>query len=291
MARLASVTDKRADIDVTEIRSELTDCEWTFRDTRYRGIVLLSGRGRVRVEGADLSFLAPCLIWMPASDQARLFVEAGTRGMALALTEVGLARSIALGTDAAQIRAALARPTIASKLDPSQSRRLSHTLEAIAEETKHDWPAVQDCVRHHLAIFLIATWRLSRPFRHESPYLPAVIVHRFLHLVELRLRERWTIAQYAAEIGVTPDQLKAALRRATGRSPLTLIHERLMREAEALLGDSRLQIREIAEDLGFSDAAYFSRFYKRHSGGSPKRQRRALASHEIFRGESFAAWP
>lgn len=291
MADLASVTDRRPDADVTEIRSGLTDCEWSFRDERYRGVVLVAGRGRVSFEGADLPFVAPCLIWLPASRTARLIIEAGTRGMALALTELGLARSIPAGADAVQIRAALARPTIASKLEPHQARRLAEALEAILDEGSHDRPGAQDCVKHHLAIFYIATWRLSGPVPRESPPLPAAIVHRFLHAVELHLREHWTTTQYASEVGVSADQLNAALRRATGRSARALIHERLVLEAEALLDNSRLQIREIAEELGFSDAAYFSRFYKRHTGGSPKRQRRGFASPKDAVAASFAAWP
>ena len=62
-----------------------------------------------------------------------------------------------------------------------------------------------------------------------------------------------------------------------------------MHEAEALLEDSSLQIAEIANELGFSDPAYFSRFYKRLSGRSPNRQRREVV-RTTGRG-SFAAWP
>lgn len=291
MHSLLSVAKKLPDTEVAAIRSELTSGEWTFRDDRHRGCILLAGRGRVRLGEAELPFAAPCLIWLPATKDTRLLVEAGTRGIALAVTEVGLARAISVGPEAGQIRAALGRPVTLCKLDLRHARRLAETLEAIADEARHDWPAKQECVRHHLALFFIAIWRLSGPVRREGPALPATIVHRFLHAVELHLRDHWTIARYANEVGVTCDRLNATLRRATGRSPLTLIHERLLLEAEALLDESRLQVREIAEELGFSDPAYFSRFYKRHTGRSPNRKRRIFASHDQGHVKSFSAWP
>ena len=123
----------------------------------------------------------------------------------------------------------------------------------------------------------------------ETRPLPRTIAQRFLHAVDLHFRDHWTIARYAGEVGVSPDRLNATVRRTTGRSPLSLIHGRLMHEAEALLDDSSLQISEIAEQLGFSDPAYFSRFYKRLSGHSPNIQRREVVRREG--APSFADWP
>lgn len=291
MNNLARNPDRIAETEVTSVRSELTDGEWTFRDARHRSYVLQAGRGRVRLGETELPFNAPCLIWLPSSRDTRLHLEAGSRGMGLAVTEVGLARAIPVGPDAGQIRAALGRPMVLGRLDARQARRLCDTLEAIAEEAREEWPGTQECVRHHLALFFIATWRFSGPVRRESQAMPSQIIHRFLHEVELHLRDHWTIARYAAEVGVSSDRLNTVVRRATGRSPLALIHARLVLEADALLDDSRLQVAEIAEELGFSDAAYFSRFYKRHTGNSPNGQRRGLTPVGERHGKSFAAWP
>jgi len=289
MNDFARSPDRVAETEVTSVRSELTDGEWTFRDGWHRSYVLQAGRGRVRLGDTELPFNAPCLIWLPAGRDTRLHLDAGSRGMGLAVTEVGLARAIPVGPDAGQIRAALARPIALGRLEPHQARRLCDTLEAIAEETREDRPGTQECVRHHLALFFIATWRFSGPVRRESQALPSQIIHRFLHEIELHLRDHWTIARYASEIGVSADRLNMVVRRATGKSPLALIHSRFILEAEALLDDTRLQVAEIAEELGFSDAAYFSRFYKRFTGHPPNGRRRGFV--EDTAGKSFASWP
>jgi AraC family transcriptional regulator, transcriptional activator of pobA len=281
---------RMADTEVTSVRSELTEGEWTFRDGRHRAFVLQAGRGRVRLAETELPFAAPCLLWLPAGRDTRLTLDAGSRGMGLAVTEVGLARTIPVGPDAGQIRAALARPIVLGRLDPRHARRLCDTLEAIAEEVRDDRPGAENCVRHHLALFFIATWRFSGPVRRESQALPSQIIHRFLHEVELHLRDHWTIARYAAEIGISSDRINTVVRRATGKSPLALIHSRFILEAKALLDESRLQVAEIADELGFSDAAYFSRFYKRWRGYPPNRRRR-VAMNETSSAKSFASWP
>ena len=279
----------RPDAEISWVRGELTSGEWTFGDARHRGFVLESGGGRVSLPDGEFAFMSPCLIWLPSGAKARLLLNAGSRGISLAVDEVGLAGGIPVGPVAGQMRAALGQPMIHARLEVRQAKRLLDTLAAIGEETSQDIPAAQEARRHLLALFFIATWRLSGPVLRETKPLPRTIVQSFLHAVELHFREHWTIARYAQEVGVTPDRLNATVRRTTGRSPLSLIHARFMHEAEALLEDSSLQIAEIANELGFSDPAYFSRFYKRLSGRSPNRQRREVV-RTTGRG-SFAAWP
>ncbi|MEW9807910.1 helix-turn-helix domain-containing protein [Mesorhizobium marinum] len=271
------------------VRGELTAWEWTSGDGRHRGFVLESGSGQVKVPEGDIAFASPCLIWLPANAQARLLLNAGSRGVSLAVNEVGLAGAISGGPFAGQMRAALAQPMIHARLEPRYARRLQDTLSAIGEESNPDLPAAQEARRHLLALFFIATWRLSGPVLRETKPLPRTIVQSFLHAVDLHFRDHWTIGRYAQEVGVTADRLNATVRRTTGRSPLSLIHARFIHEADALLESSSLQIAEIAEELGFSDPAYFSRFYKRLSGQPPNRQRREML--RISGRGSFAAWP
>ena len=143
-----------------------------------------------------------------------------------------------MGAISAQVRAVLAQPLVHARLDGRDERRIEAVLSALADEVAGDRPGAQDAVRHLLALALILVWRLSGPALRESQPLPRTIAQRFLHAVELHLRDHWTIARYAAEIGVTPDRLSAAIpARITGRSPLELVHARIVHEADALLDD------------------------------------------------------
>jgi AraC family transcriptional activator of pobA len=110
-------------------------------------------------------------------------------------------------------------------------------------------------------------------------------------MVELHMREHRTIADYANALSVTADRLNTAVRRVTGRSPAELIHGRLAAEAANLLDSSGLQISEIAVTLGFQDPAYFTRFFKRMTGQSPKEYRMGNVHRKEIAEISFAAWP
>jgi AraC-like DNA-binding protein len=82
---------------------------------------------------------------------------------------------------------------------------------------------------------------------------------------------------------------------ATGIKPLTLIHERLVLQAERELLYSGKTVGTIATVLGFRDVAYFSRFIKQHTGRSPielrRHVRRQRRSAEVRAARPPAAVP
>lgn len=293
MAAKALDTSARSlpEVEVQILRSELTSGEWTLRDARYHGFVVQAGSGRFWLDGKELAVTPPCLLWFPAHAKATLRFEAGSRGMTVAVSEIGFARVLSGSPNANQVRAALSPPVIRAKLDHTQARRLAESLDVLLDEALHERPGAQEAMRHQLALFLLAAWRLSGPVLRESQPLPRTIVHKFLHAVEVHLRDHWSIARYAAEVGVTADRLNATVRRATGRSPLSIVHERIIAEADTLLDDSSLKIAEVAELLGFHDPAYFSRFYKRETGRPPNKQRLDVTARQARQSSSFAAWP
>ncbi|MFB2351887.1 helix-turn-helix domain-containing protein [Priestia megaterium] len=52
-----------------------------------------------------------------------------------------------------------------------------------------------------------------------------------------------------------------------------------------------MQVSEVAEALGFKDAAYFSRFFKRIAGVSPRAHRAGAALKRSDVNTNYAAWP
>jgi AraC-like DNA-binding protein len=61
-----------------------------------------------------------------------------------------------------------------------------------------------------------------------------------------------------------------------GHSPLSLVNDHLIREAQRDLVYSGLTIKQIAHALGFEDAACFSRYFRKQTEATPTefRQRR-----------------
>ena len=53
------------------------------------------------------------------------------------------------------------------------------------------------------------------------------------------------------------------------KSPLQIIHDRIVLEAKRQLYYTNISSKEIAFDLGFDDPSHFSRLFKRQTGESP----------------------
>ena len=95
-------------------------------------------------------------------------------------------------------------------------------------------------------------------------------VARFIALVDVAYAVHSGLAYYATTIGISTAHLNAACRQVTGQSALSIIHARSMREARRLLVYTSMTIRDVSDALGFSDPAYFTRFFKRNAGLSPR---------------------
>lgn len=75
---------------------------------------------------------------------------------------------------------------------------------------------------------------------------------------------------YASQLGISTAHLNAVCRELAGCSALALVHARLMLEARRHLVYTSMSVRDIGDALGFADPAYFTRFFKRGSGMSPR---------------------
>jgi AraC family transcriptional activator of pobA len=62
------------------------------------------------------------------------------------------------------------------------------------------------------------------------------------------------------------------------RNAQALLHARLVREASRRLVRIAAPVSTIAFELGFSDPAYFCRFFKRHTGSAPRDYRARLGA-------------
>ena len=61
------------------------------------------------------------------------------------------------------------------------------------------------------------------------------------------------------------------------KSALDIVHERLMLEARRLLAYTSMPVAQVAEQLGYADPAYFSKFFARAVGQTPTTYRSLVA--------------
>lgn len=95
------------------------------------------------------------------------------------------------------------------------------------------------------------------------------IIRQYNMLVEGYHRKQHTVQFYAEQLHKSPKTLANLFALYNHKSPLVVIQERIVLEAKRLLIYTNKSAKEIAHYLGFEDAAYFSNFFKRHSGMAP----------------------
>lgn len=91
----------------------------------------------------------------------------------------------------------------------------------------------------------------------------------YLGLVRLHFRDNWTMEQYARELLVSKDYLHQLCSRHLGKTPTEVISDKQAIEAQILLKNTSLTVKEIAHRLNFEDQNYFTRFFTKKIGLAP----------------------
>lgn len=112
------------------------------------------------------------------------------------------------------------------------------------------------------------------------------LVARYRQLIEQRYREHAAISSYARDLGISETRLRKACLEVTGQSPVTIVHQRLLVEAERQLRYTSMSVNQVAFFLGFEDPAYFSRFFTRATGMSPRGYRSHNHDEEALKQRS-----
>ncbi len=92
------------------------------------------------------------------------------------------------------------------------------------------------------------------------------------HLHE-HFREPGVLKKLVDVCGMSPSYFSTVFTRVMGRGPLRFVTELRIREAERLLKETRLPIREICVNVGYEHPSNFSRAFKSITGKNPKSRR------------------
>lgn len=103
----------------------------------------------------------------------------------------------------------------------------------------------------------------------------AVVSERFLQLVFEKDSIPLSVAEYAAQLGVTPNYLNKTVKNRTRRTAIDWIEIARLNIAKNMLKDPSVSIADISARVGLPDQSYFSRFFKKKTGLTPSEFRNA----------------
>lgn len=109
---------------------------------------------------------------------------------------------------------------------------------------------------------------LSEKFAHDPK-----CINRFGEMLNSQFNIIHNVSDYALQLNMEPKNLLRKFQRQGLKNPSHIIKKKQLLEIKKLLIYSEKSMREICFEIGFSDPAYFSRFFKKHIGITPKNYR------------------
>lgn len=259
-------------------RSQLFD--WKIRPHRHSSLsqffLLQKGGGVAHLDTVRYELSPPCILVVPEMCVHDFEWLKDSSGYVLSIASP-LAKDLTreIGSRLTVFR----KPSI---VDISADQTHVETIfTAIQREHRQDLPLkgpLLDALVRTLIIWLcrhvvMGSKRLERPNRANRHY------SRFAMLVDKHHKSQRTVTSYANEIGITPSHLNTVCQDLAGGSALSVIHARLFLAARRSLIYTEKTITGVSHGLGFSDPAYFTRFFKRLAGMTPREYRRKSGTY------------
>ena len=147
-------------------------------------------------------------------------------------------------------------------------------LAKIQKEYSEPGEWQQRMITAYLTLLLTYLSRLySEQFESITSSNEKSLLKKYQTAIEENFRAIHQVSEYAALLYVSPGHLREVIKAQSGKPAIAHIQERMVLEARRMLFHTEYSLKEIGFDLGFSDASYFSRFFKRETGVTPAEYR------------------
>lgn len=265
-------------IEAIAARSRLHS--WEIQPHRHevllQVLVIAQGKVAATLDGRQASLRAPVLIVVPPLAPHGFKFSRDVRGDVVTLLESHLRKLVAGEPE-------LLRRLLHGRCDVLAARDAARIGEALAvlrraHADPHEWRAL--AADSALTGFLVAVARaIAPPLATATPTAPspatdlpsraATHVAAFRDWIEQHFRAQPRMSACADALGITSTQLNRVCQRVLGHTAQSVLHTRILLEAQRDLVYTSMSIKQIAHDLGFSDAPYFTRFFERQTGVTP----------------------
>jgi AraC-like DNA-binding protein len=163
-------------------------------------------------------------------------------------------------------------------LDPEQRDFIVTLFNKMIAESDTGYAFKNDLIRNYINLIIHEALKMQ-PSENFAKHKNASsrIASLFLDLLErqfpiesierpLQLR---SAQDYAKGLAIHVNHLNRSVKEVTGKSTTTVISDRIIAEAKALLQHTDWSISEIAYALGFEYPTYFNNFFKKATGTAP----------------------
>jgi len=265
MAPISAVDDRQ--IRIMTLAQITLGGAWQLEQLHLRDHHLLlwitRGQGRLLLHGLRRGFGAHNAIFIPAGKLLAIETGRHIRGQALIIPNDG---RVLLPDRTQQLRLqdGLAQAELTGLLDDLR-REIHENRSHVSEALTAIASLVSIWLRRQMQI-------LGAPVRASSAER---IVRRFADMLSDSYALGRPMQDYASDLDITPTHLTRVCRQAAGLTAADMLSQVVQHQARMMLIKTAMPINEIADNLGFGSAAYFTRFSQQHFGAAPSQVRKA----------------
>ena len=156
-------------------------------------------------------------------------------------------------------------------LEETDRKKLETLQLVFIEQLNSKEKIQQDVLQVLLKQLVIITLMAKKKYLTDQPYEGErfELVRQFNLLVDKHYKQQHQIQFYAGLLKKSPKTISNFFKQYNYKTPSLIIHDRIIAEAKRLFYYTDKSGKEISYELGFSDPAHFSRFFKKATKQSP----------------------
>lgn len=151
---------------------------------------------------------------------------------------------------------------------------LSNYIESIIEDEYNIYR--KQIVHNYLSIMVceVSNLLLIENENKKNTLNPSEeIFRKFIKDIETNFQKERTVGFYAGKVYLTPKYFSTLIFKLTGKHAKEWIDEYTILEAKAMLKSTYSNIQQISYELNFATPSHFGRYFKHHTGVSPRQYR------------------
>jgi AraC-like DNA-binding protein len=132
-----------------------------------------------------------------------------------------------------------------------------------------------------IAIYeVLGLYKESKTLKQQSHSQKKIYYFRFIELLSKYSGKHITTDFYANELCITPRYLSSICKEIIGHTATECINSHILMNARLLLITTNKTVAQISEELNFSNTSFFTQFFKKHEGITPKTYRARNSKEE-----------
>ena len=238
------------------------------RDDHYIFFLLTNGLGTLKVDLQDIVLTAGQLYYILPSQVHYHINSNDAEGWFLAIDTSLIPRGF---RDVFERHLNLQTPY---SLTPYELKQYSALLGLLSEEfverksNKYYLQIIHTLAQSFLAM-AASTYNTVEPVTENKVTRSSELLREFKNLLTAHSHTIKSPSDYASKLNVSLGYLNESIKKETGSPVSYWIQQEILSEAKRLLYHSDFGVQQIACELGYTDYAYFSHFFRKASGMSP----------------------